>query len=190
MFARTARLLLRPGWPEDAEQLHQAIAHETVTKNLATAPWPYRPQDAMSFLRLPARMGEASFLIFARTTSEPRLIGGIGIHPTQNGAFELGYWITPSEWGNGYATEAGKAAVGIARHALGLEKLVAGHFVDNPASGRVLHKLGFRPTGQIELRRSIARGGEVPCIEFEMVLSEDDASEGPSPFEQPMRMVA
>ena len=41
MFARTTRLLLRPGWAEDAEALAQAIGDEMIVRNLSTAPWPY-----------------------------------------------------------------------------------------------------------------------------------------------------
>ena len=40
MFARTARLLLRPGFPEDAPALAAAIADEAVVRNLAVVPWP------------------------------------------------------------------------------------------------------------------------------------------------------
>ena len=50
MFARTKRLLLRPGWAEDAAALAAAIADEKIVRNLATAPWPYRLDDALSFL--------------------------------------------------------------------------------------------------------------------------------------------
>ncbi|MBA3730647.1 MAG: GNAT family N-acetyltransferase, partial [Sphingomonas sp.] len=42
MFTRTARLLLRPGWAEDAPALAAAIGDERIVRNLATAPWPYR----------------------------------------------------------------------------------------------------------------------------------------------------
>ena len=79
---------------------------------------------------------------------------------------------SPSAWGRGYATEAGRAVVAIARHALGLKRLNAGHFIDNPASGRVLTKLGFRATGRVEPRHSRARGGEAPCAVFELDLDE------------------
>ena len=46
MFARTPRLLLRPGFPEDAPALAAAIADEQIVRHLATAPWPYRMRDA------------------------------------------------------------------------------------------------------------------------------------------------
>ena len=53
MFARTPRLLLRPGFPEDAPALAGAIADEAIVRNLATAPWPYRMRDAEAFLASP-----------------------------------------------------------------------------------------------------------------------------------------
>ncbi|BCA63969.1 GNAT family acetyltransferase [Sphingomonas sp. HMP9] len=61
----------------------------------------------------------------------------------------------------------------MARHALGLRRLDAFHFVDNPASGRVLAKLGFRPTGRVEPRTSRGRGGEAPAVMFELDLDDD-----------------
>src|SRR3546814_10810174 len=68
----------------------------------------------------------------------------------------MGYWIARPYWGLGFATEAGRQLLHIAR-AMSLPKLSAGHFVDNPASGAVLRKLGFRPTGKVAQRYSLAR---------------------------------
>ena len=62
MFARTERLLLRPGWAEDAPELARAIADEQVVRNLATAPWPYRLEDAEAFLAAPRDPVMPSFL--------------------------------------------------------------------------------------------------------------------------------
>ena len=67
MFARTPRLLLRPGFPEDAPALAAAIADEAIVRNLATAPWPYRMRDAEAFLAKPRDPVLPSFLIFERT---------------------------------------------------------------------------------------------------------------------------
>ncbi len=53
MFARTARLLLRPGFPEDAAALAATIADEGIVRHLASAPWPYRMRDATAFLAAP-----------------------------------------------------------------------------------------------------------------------------------------
>ena len=47
MFARTPRLLLRPGFPEDAPALAAAIADQAIGRNLANVPWPYSMRDAV-----------------------------------------------------------------------------------------------------------------------------------------------
>ena len=159
MFARTERLLLRPGWAEDAPALARAIADEAVVRNLATAPWPYALQDAEAFLASPRDPAMPSFLITERTEGAPRIVGSCGLARRPSGAVELGYWIARAHWGRGFATEAGRALIDIAR-ALKLPRLEASHFLDNPASGRVLEKLGFRPTGLSTTRYSCARGGE------------------------------
>ena len=159
MFARTDRLLLRPGWAEDAPALTHAIANEAVVRNLATAPWPYGVADAEAFLAAPRDPAMPSFLITERTGDAPRLIGACGLARRSSGNVELGYWIARAHWGRGFATEAGRALIDIAR-SLKLSKLEASHFVDNPASGRVLDKLGFIATGLSATRYSCARGDE------------------------------
>ena len=172
MFARTQRLTLRPAWPEDAPAIARAIGHEEVVRMLSKVPWPYRLADAKTFLARRRGADEAFFLILSHEADYPRLVGGIGLAPDGDG-HELGYWLTPPAWGRGYATEAGRAVVAIARHALGLKRLHAGHFVDNPASGRVLQKLGFRATGRVGGRYSAARRAIAPCRLFELDLAEE-----------------
>ena len=162
MFARTKRLLLRPGFPEDARALAAAIGDERIARNLANVPWPYRLRDAEAFLAAPRDPVLPSLLITERTASEPRIVGACGLARRASGAVELGYWIASADWGRGIATEAGKALVEIAR-ALRLPSLEAAHFLDNPASGRVLEKLGFRPTGLVAPRLCCARGEQVPA---------------------------
>jgi RimJ/RimL family protein N-acetyltransferase len=174
MFARTERLLLRPGWIEDAPALHAAIADEAIVRNLATAPWPYRREDAEAFLTRERRPSDLSLLILRRTESAPEFVGTIGLGPRPDGKTELGYWISRRHWNRGYATEAARAVIGIARHSLRLKRLHAGHFLDNPASGRVLEKIGFRPTRLIAPRFSAGRGETAPCRLYEIALSEAD----------------
>lgn len=164
MFVRTPRLTLRPAWIEDAAELAQAIGHECVVRNLARVPWPYGPRDAEDFVRRPVALRSAFFVICLPESG--RIIGGIGVHRADSHSDEFGYWLTPSAWGQGYATEAGQGVLGAARHALGLKRLVSSHFADNPASGRVLRKLGFQPTGRRVRRFSLARGTESDSIEL------------------------
>jgi RimJ/RimL family protein N-acetyltransferase len=162
MFARTPRLLLRPGFPEDAPALAAAIGDEAVIRNLSVVPWPYTLRDAEAFLAAPRDPVLPSLLIFERTDGAPRLAGACGLGRRASGAVELGYWIARSFWGRGIATEAGIALIAIAR-ALRMERLEASHFIDNPASARVLDKLGFESTGLIAPRMNCARGEEVPA---------------------------
>jgi RimJ/RimL family protein N-acetyltransferase len=176
MFARTDRLLLRPGWAEDAPALAQAIGDELIVRNLAVVPWPYSLRDAEAFLAAPRDPLLPSLLIFERTGSEPSLVGSCGLGRRASGAVELGYWIARPHWGQGFATEAGRALLDIAK-ALGLKRLEASHFLDNPASGRVLEKLGFRSTGLIAPRLSCARGTEIPARYFRLELAWEERKE-------------
>jgi len=162
MFARTPRLLLRPGFPEDAPALAMAMADQAIARNLAVVPWPYALRDAEAFLASPRDPVLPSLLVFERTHGAPELAGSCGLGRRASGAVEMGYWIARPFWGRGFATEACAALIDIAR-ALGLRQLEASHFIDNPASARVLDKLGFESTGLIAPRMSCARGEEVPA---------------------------
>jgi RimJ/RimL family protein N-acetyltransferase len=164
MFVRTRRLTLRPGWPEDAPALAQAIDDERIARMLSRVPSPYSVADALAFLALPETIGEPRFLIFEHVGAEAMLVGGIGIHRDELGERELGYWLVPAAWGRGLMTEAGGALVDSLSASLGITRLVSGFFADNPASGRVLTKLGFLPTGDVRARSSLARGALVDCI--------------------------
>lgn len=169
MFHRSERLLLRPPWPEDWKLVLGGIADEGVVRNLARAPWPYEPQHARDFVRLPIAPAYPRFLIARADNAQ--LVGCIGIDPHE-GQVELGYWIARQHWGQGYATEAGRAVLDVAQM-LGHRRVVASHFLDNPASGRVLRKLGFVPTGTIRNRHSCGRGGEAPTAEYALDLESD-----------------
>ena len=163
MFARTERLLLRPGWAEDAPALAKAIADETIVRNLANAPWPYGLAEAEAFLSAPKDPVLPQLLLFARTAGDPVLVGSCALIRKPSGAVVLGYWIARDHWGRGYATEAGRQMIEIAS-TIGLPRLEASYFVDNPASGRVLEKLGFAPTGLRAPSYSCARGRDVDAI--------------------------
>lgn len=93
--------------------------------------------------------------VFAVEVPGEGLIGLIGAHANANGSHEIGYWFGRPFWGLGYASEALAAFLS---EADGLGVLEAGHFVDNPASGRVLEKAGFAYTGEKVLQFSMARG--------------------------------
>ena len=173
MFARTNRLTLRPAWQEDAAELAAAIDHEAVTRMLSRVPYPYTLSDAEAFCARPHAPDDARMLIVSHDLAwpdgAPAIVGGIGISEI-DGEPNLGYWLTPAAWGRGYATEAGQAVIAMARHALGLRRIAGWHFADNPASGAVLRKLGFRPTGQTGVKHSLGRTEPAPSIAYSLDL--------------------
>jgi RimJ/RimL family protein N-acetyltransferase len=191
MFARTERLLLRPGWVEDAPALFRAIADEGIVGNLASPPWPYTLADAEAFLATDRSECDAAFLVFRRTRGAPELIGSAGLGRKPNGEVELGYWIARPHWGLGYATEAAEAVVAIARDGLRLANITAGHFLDNPASARVLEKIGFRPTGKVVPRYSAGRRQAAPCKFYRLDLHpQRAAAESDAAMDPAWKMVA
>jgi RimJ/RimL family protein N-acetyltransferase len=181
MFARTPRLLLRPGFPEDAPAFAAAIADRAIARNLANVPWPYSMRDAEAYLASPRDPILPSLLIFERTSGAPQLVGACGLGRRASGSVEMGYWIARPFWGRGYATEACSALIDIAR-TLGLTNLEGSHFLDNPASARVLEKLGFEPLGIVAPRLSCARGSEVPAQLMRLRLQADVAVEEEEPL--------
>lgn len=177
MFHRSRRLFLRPIFPEDWEALYERIADRAIVRNLARAPWPYAPEDAQAYAARGQDMQCPGFTIFLPSAQGETLIGGVGFGEDE-GEIELGYWIARDHWGRGFATEAVCGLLQIGRM-LGYERIVAGHFLDNPASGRVLEKSGFAPTGRVLRRFSCARGEEVPMRQFAIRL--DEAVDTPEP---------
>ena len=158
------RLILRPPEWSDVPAMLPLIGEWEVARNLGTVPHPYTEDDAREFFaRLESRRGEGKDFTFAVTQkSDGAYLGACGVHPRDNGETELGYWLGKPHWGMGFATEAARAVARFAFAELALEALVAGWFFDNPASGRVLDKLGFVASGE-EQRDCKSRGGKVRC---------------------------
>ena len=145
MFARTRRLTLRPGWPEDAAVLAKLVAPGAVA--------PPGSGDGAERVEL---------LICAHEGGTPRLIGAIALAP-QSESHELAFWLIPDTWGRGYATEAAQAVVEMARHALPIRRLSATCAAGDTASARVLRKLGFRDTGARRVDGPVVFELEVDC---------------------------
>ena len=179
MFIRTERLFLRPAWEEDAPALTRAIAHAPVAQMLSRVPWPYEEADALAWIGAPRDPLLPSMLVTVPHMGGA-VIGGCGLHRTEEGApAEVGYWITPAMQGQGYAREALCGLLALAR-AAGHVRLRGRHMADNPASGRVLMAMGFRPTGVAGTCASLARAAAVPAVEYEADLADRDG-------EKPMR---
>ncbi|MDE8652944.1 GNAT family N-acetyltransferase [Novosphingobium album (ex Liu et al. 2023)] len=173
MFIRTERLFLRPGWPEDLDELLAVLRDDAVLRNLALAPLPGTAEEAREYLARPRHRLLPNFFIYARSFGGPRLVGGIGLGRDGDDV-ELGYWIVRAHRGKGYAAEAVRAVLAQARM-LGHRQIVARHFADNETSARVLESTGFKPTGETRPRFSTGRGGEAPAMLYVAVLSENSA---------------
>jgi RimJ/RimL family protein N-acetyltransferase len=87
------------------------------------------------------------------------LIGVVGLQQIARDRLraELGYWIGVPWWGKGYATEAARAVVRYGFDELGLHKIHAHYLTRNPASGKVLERVGMRREGM--LREEVRKWG-------------------------------
>ena len=159
MFMRTARLFLRPVFPEDWRDIHRGMADFAVVGMLSRAPWPYGQADAIAFCQTVAPRGGMKFSVTLPDETGAPVIGQIGLEPEDEG-HELGYWIGRAWQRRGFAREAVRGALDMA-DAFGLERVHAGHFLENEASGKVLRASGFVETGEIRPTACAARGGEL-----------------------------
>ncbi|HKX65177.1 MAG TPA: GNAT family N-acetyltransferase [Rhizomicrobium sp.] len=158
------RLILRPPRPTDIQNMTVWLGDFEVARMTSRIPHPYGEGDAEAFL---AMADEHRFVI--QRKSDGLFLGMTGLN-AEDGC-EFGYWLGKPFWGQGYATEAAHRLVSHAFAALGLETVHAGWFYDNPASGRVLAKLGARHNGSA-MRDCRARGRPVLC--HDMLLTRAD----------------
>ena len=159
MFTRTERLFLRPPFPEDWREVYSGINDAGVVRMLARAPWPYGPQDAQAFCSEIRDPLDLHFAITLPGVHGAPLIGMIALNAALD-VPEVGYWIARGYRRRGYAAEALAGVLDIARM-VGVGRVGAGHFVDNPASGAVLRKAGFAETGEVRATNALGRGGQL-----------------------------
>jgi RimJ/RimL family protein N-acetyltransferase len=142
----TPRLRLRPYSEADIAELLPLIGTREVAATTLRIAHPYTEQDARAFFALAEEPDKLWLAITLR--GDGRQIGGIGIRiDQQHQHAELGYWLGVEHWGKGYATEAGREMLRYGFEDLGLHRIFATHFKHNPASGRILKKLGMRHEG-------------------------------------------
>ena len=170
----TARLLLRPYRDEDAAWLIRWLSDKAVADGTLNVPHPYPPERATEFLREQAawyaKGTGVSWAIAWRHDGTP--VGGIGLRiVAAHRRAELGYWVAKPQWGAGIATEAGHAVVAYAFDVLGLHRLDAHHYTENPASGAVMRKLGMQHEGC--LRAMVWRDGIPRDNELYSILATD-----------------
>lgn len=147
---QTARLTLRPFTAEDAPAVYEYARHREVAATTATIPHPYSLEDAASWIERVqehAAKGDVfNFGIALRASGQ--IIGAIDLRlEPENRAADLGYAIHPAHWNRGYVTEAARAVVEHGFEALNLNRIHAHHFAANPASGRIMEKIGMKREG-------------------------------------------
>ncbi len=158
---RTERLWLRRLRLSDAPRVARFCGDPGVAGMILYAPTPYLGIAAEGWIMSVNACAQAGRdVVFAADLDGEGLIGVIGAHAGRDDKYEVGYWFGRPYWGRGLATET---LTGFLAHARKLGTLEAGHFVDNPASGRVLQKGGFAYTGESENLYSLGRGERVAC---------------------------
>jgi RimJ/RimL family protein N-acetyltransferase len=170
----TERLVLRPFQPSDAPAQHVLINDKEIAANTRSIEFPYPEGAALKWIEQHPKMwldGKAA--VFAICLKpDGQLVGAIGleISPQDENA-ELGYWLGRKFWNQGIATEAAAAVVRFGFQTLALNKIHAHHVTRNPASGRILEKIGMTREGLF--RRHIKKWGTFEDVAFYGILKSD-----------------
>ncbi len=138
--------MLRPYSEADVPELVPLVGARGVAATTLRIAHPYTDKDARSFIA----MASAPDKVWLAITlgDDGRQMGGIGLRlDDEHQHAELGYWLGVAYWGQGYATEAAREIVRYGFEELKLNRIFASHFGHNPASGRILRKLGMRYEG-------------------------------------------
>ena len=170
---QTSRLVLRPYRDADAVVLTRLINDPRIYRNVGRIP-PGQPVEETRRIqreRAVANAAGKSAGFCAYLGDELVGMAGGGESP-DTGLIDFGYWIAPDHWGKGFVTEAGAAVLHWFVHNQERREMTAGYFPDNPGSGRVLEKLGFRKSGESRYF-CLGREMEVDCIEMYWPASAD-----------------
>lgn len=157
---RTERLTLRPSSLADADRAFEIQSDWEVTRMLRMASFPPDREATRAWFTDHEREWLAGEAYRFGVDIGGRMAGLVDIDEIANGKGDLGYWFEQAAWGQGYAFEAAQAVVRFAFADAGLSMLKSGHASDNPASGRVLTRLGFVPADIVE-RFSRPRGENI-----------------------------
>ena len=161
---KPAGVTLRQVRLEDADFIAREGGRAEVARMCALIPSPQPLLAAEGFiLIMRAREQISGDVLRLVQSGDGERLGLAGLHPRGDGAYEFGYWFAPRAWGKGLATHAGRLMLEEAK-ARGIETVLAGHYEDNPASGRVLEKLGFAYTGERIDAFSLGRLASAPCL--------------------------
>lgn len=139
---RTERLLLRPLSLRDGAALSQAINDKAVLRNTGTWAYPATADVTRARLGLAMKLDPAEHMIFG-IIWDGVVIGTIGLHHREGHDFIIGYMIGRRWWGQGIVSEAARLVCDFGFRVMKARRIIGEVFDDNPASVRVLKKLGF-----------------------------------------------
>ena len=141
-----APVRIEPFAPRHAPAV-QLLAADPRSAATSLLPDPYPPDGAAHYAAdAEAARAEGTAYGFAVLAGDA-LVGACGLKEVHDGQADLGYWIGVPYWGRGYATAAARLVAAFGFEALGLERITAHTLASNPASARVLEKVGFRRVG-------------------------------------------
>ncbi len=170
----TDRLLLRRLKQADAPHIIKLAGDYDVAKMTLNIPHPYPTEGASTFIERSQQAwdkGERYGFAIVLKDSDT-FMGVIGIIPElQHFRAEVGYWIGKPFWGKGYVTEALKRVLQFGFEKLDLNRIDAAYRVDNPASGRVMEKVGMQLEGTF--RQVMFRDGAYSDLSYRAILREE-----------------
>ncbi|MBR5661842.1 MAG: GNAT family N-acetyltransferase [Bacteroidales bacterium] len=148
----TERIILRPWRDSDAEVLFKWASDPDVGPRAGWAPHK-SVEESLEIIRTVFKDATNTWAIELKETGEA--IGAMGYGPScdcdlpaRDGEPLVGYWVAKPYWNQGICTEALRLMLEHIRLETDIKSLISGHFIDNPASGRVMEKCGFVPTGE------------------------------------------
>ena len=172
---RTARLLLRPFTRADAGAVTELAGAFEIADTTISVPHPYSAKLAIDWIGGHGRSRQRGRAFrFAITQAESaQLVGCVELRDLdqEHAQAELGFWVGKPFWRLGYASEAGSAVVRFGFESLGLNRIYAFHMARNPASGKVLQKLGMQREGV--LRQRVRKWGRFEDVMAYAVLRSD-----------------
>ena len=146
----TERLVLRQFTLDDAKQVQKLAGDRQIATTTLNVPHPYEDGMAEEWIGTHEELYQsrkgAPFAITLKESGE--LIGAISIMSiVEEHQGELGYWMGTPYWNKGYCTEAAREMLRYGFMERGLNRIHASYFARNPASGRVMEKLGMSYEG-------------------------------------------
>src|SRR5205814_1207833 len=152
----TERLLLRPLLPDDADSLERLAGDRAIADTMISVPHPFTRRDALDWISAhggaPREGPHRYFATCAGATGELVGITALRDIDDEHAQAELSFWVGRPYWGRGFASEAARAVLRYAFQELELNRVNAYHMLRNPASGRVLTRLGFQQEGILRQR--------------------------------------